>query len=118
MTISYRTCLPLCLLGTSAMSVDGRASGFEARAQANAAARSWALVARTSSSGCDDDRRDAATTATTGSTGHVEIGDFFIGGSFFADDIILERKTIQSVSLTSSRPDEALSAAGTLTVSS
>jgi len=78
----------------------------------------------TSGSADVEARSDALTTScsdagsvrvTTGSTGRIEISDFFVGASFFADDTILRSE--RCVAHVES-PDEALAPVGTLTVSS
>ena len=52
---------------------------------------------------------------TTGSTGRIEISDFFVGATFYTDDTIL--RTERCVAHLES-PDEARAPAGTLTVGS
>ena len=52
---------------------------------------------------------------TTGSTGRIEISDFFVSGTFYADDTIL--RTERCVAHLEG-PDEPRAPAGTLTVSS
>jgi hypothetical protein len=65
-----------------------------------------------------DDRDCPAVTATRGATGHIEISDFFIGATFFADDIILREAAHPECVAHLESPEESFSAAGTLTVSS
>jgi hypothetical protein len=61
---------------------------------------------------CSDDDR---VRVTTGSTGRIEISDFFVGATFYADDTIL--RTERCVAHLEG-PDEARAPAGTLTVGS
>jgi hypothetical protein len=85
----------------------------------NGAPTPSALTATTPESDCDQIRREHdGTTATTGSTGRVEIGDFFVGGVFFVDDTILRAKAHPECVAHLSSPDQAFSAAGALIVSS
>src|SRR4051812_2960882 len=69
--------------------------------------RSAALAAR-----CSD---HDGVRVTTGSTGRIEISDFFVGGTFYADDTIL--RTERCVAHLEG-PDEPRAPAGTLTVGS
>jgi hypothetical protein len=119
MTIWERTRFALGLVTAWAMFAYGCAGPVEDPSEATGTSMSSALTAATSESDCDGDGRDRANTiATSGSTGHVEIGDFFIGGIFFADDTILRANGHPGCVAHVESPDEALAAAGTLTVSS
>lgn len=60
----------------------------------------------------------AKTTMAAGSTGHVEISDFFVGATFYSDDVILRAKGHPECVAHIQSADEALAPAGTLTVSS
>jgi hypothetical protein len=119
MTIWGRTRLPLGLVAASAVFVLGCAGGVDDTPEAIGASRSSALTATIPASDCDGDEREPTrTVATSGSTGHVEIEDFFIGGVFFADDTILRAKGHPECVAHIESPDEAFAAAGMLTVSS
>jgi hypothetical protein len=82
-----------------------------------------AAVLGSACAGADVEERSAALAAscsdrvrvTTGSTGRIEISDFFVGGVFYVDDTILRSE--RCVAHVES-PDESFAPAGTLTVSS
>ena len=117
MTLLYRTTLQLGLLAVSAMFSYGCVSDGDDPRTASDPSRSSALTAATPGPDCDESVREpGGTTATNGSTGRVEIGDFFIGGVFFADDTILRAKGHPECVAHLLSPDEGLAAAGTLTV--
>ena len=109
----------LGLVAASAVFVLGCAGGVDDTPEEIGASRSSALTAAIPASDCDGDENEPTrTVATSGSTGHVEIEDFFIGGVFFADDTILRAKGHPECVAHIESPDEAFAAAGTLTVSS
>jgi hypothetical protein len=119
MTIGERTRFALGLVTAWAMLPGGCAGAIEDPSEATGASMSSALTAETSEFDCDGDGRERANViATSGSTGHVEVGDFFIGGIFYADDTILRVNRHPECVAHIESPDEALAAAGTLTVSS
>lgn len=57
-------------------------------------------------------------TSTLGSSGHIEISDFFIGAIFFADDIIVRVRTHPECVIHIETAAEPLVPAGTMTVTS
>lgn len=109
----------LGFVAASAVLSYGCAASADDPVEANGLSMSSALTATTADSDCEEGESDHdGTTATTGSTGHVEIEDFFIGGVFFADDTILRSKGHPECVAYIESPDEAFSAAGSLTVGS
>jgi len=75
-------------------------------------------VAPLTGSGLDGADRDRGLTTTTGSTGSVELSDFFAGGFFYAKDSILRAHAHPECVVYIESAEKPLSAAGTLWVSS
>jgi len=75
--------------------------------------------ALTATSTCNgDDGARSPTTATLGSTGHIEIEDFFVGGVFFANSTILRAKANPECVAHLWAAEQRFSNAGTMTVTS
>ena len=80
---------------------------------------SSALTASTPAFDCERHQdTDEATTSTTGSTGQVEVSDFFIGATFYADSTIVRGRAQPECVAHIQSPDQAFSDVGTLVVGS